>query len=119
MSHSLGGYLDLPHGQCNSLLLEHVVAYNFQAAPERFGAVAEAMGIDTRGMTSADIKKRLMLRIVQLKQAVGLEGKLGQLGVSNSDIPYLSRFAMQDPCIMTNPRKSEQRDVEVVYEEAL
>ncbi|MDX1456827.1 MAG: alcohol dehydrogenase-like regulatory protein ErcA [Marinobacter sp.] len=119
MAHSLGGYLDLPHGQCNSLLLDHVVAYNFQSAPDRFRIVAETMGIDTRGMTSAEVKKRLMARIVQLKKAVGLEGKLGQLGVSTSDIPYLSQFAMKDPCIMTNPRKSSQRDVEVVYEEAL
>ncbi|MDX1756803.1 MAG: alcohol dehydrogenase-like regulatory protein ErcA [Marinobacter sp.] len=119
MSHSLGGYLDLPHGQCNSLLLEHVVAYNFQSAPERFRLVADTMGIDTRGMNSAEVKKRLMARIVELKRAVGLEGKLGQLGVSNSDIPYLSQFAMKDPCIMTNPRKSSRRDVEVVYEEAL
>jgi len=26
---------------------------------------------------------------------------------------------MQDPCILTNPRSSTQRDVEVVYAEAL
>jgi len=36
-----------------------------------------------------------------------------------SDIPSLSGFAMQDPCILTNPRKSSLRDVQVVYEEAL
>lgn len=28
MAHSLGGYLDLPHGECNVLLLDHVVAFN-------------------------------------------------------------------------------------------
>ena len=26
MSHSLGGFLDLPHGECNSILLNHVIA---------------------------------------------------------------------------------------------
>ncbi|MBU1231849.1 MAG: iron-containing alcohol dehydrogenase, partial [Proteobacteria bacterium] len=50
MSHSLGGFLDLPHGECNSLLLEHVINYNFEAAPERFRIIAETLGIDTRGM---------------------------------------------------------------------
>ncbi len=119
MSHSLGGYLDLPHGLCNSLLLEHVVAYNFASAPERFKRIAEAMGIDTRGMLPAEVKTRLMTRIVTLKRAVKLESHLAALGVSSSDIPHLSRFAMQDPCILTNPRESCQRDVEVVYEEAL
>ena len=119
MSHSLGGYLDLPHGLCNAMLLEHVVAYNYNSAEDRFQRVAEAMDIDTRGMSRSEIKKRLMGRIITLKRAVGLEAKLAKLGVTISDIPYLSGFALQDPCIMTNPRKSSRRDVEVVYEEAL
>jgi alcohol dehydrogenase class IV len=29
LAHSLGGLLDLPHGQCNSILLEHVIALNY------------------------------------------------------------------------------------------
>jgi alcohol dehydrogenase len=29
----LGGYLDLPHGECNALLLEHVVRFNITEAP--------------------------------------------------------------------------------------
>lgn len=119
MSHSLGGFLDLPHGLCNAVLLEHVVAYNFHSAEERFRRVAEAMNIDTRGMSQAEIQKRLMSRIIQLKRTVGLEAKLSELGVRVSDIPSLSSFALQDPCILTNPRKSSLRDVQVVYEEAL
>jgi len=119
MSHSLGGFLDLPHGLCNAVLLEHVVAYNFRSAEGRFRRVAEAMNIDTRGMNQAEIQKRLMSRIIQLKHAVGLDAKLSELGVTLSDIPSLSGFALQDPCILTNPRKSSLRDVQVVYEEAL
>ena len=119
MSHSLGGFLDLPHGLCNAVLLEHVVAYNFHSAEERFRRVAEAMNIDTRGMSQTEIQKRLMSRIIQLKRTVGLEAKLSELGVRVSDIPSLSGFALQDPCILTNPRKSSLRDVQVVYEEAL
>ncbi len=33
MAHSIGGYLDLAHGECNALLLEHVVRFNIEAAP--------------------------------------------------------------------------------------
>ncbi|WP_100640861.1 alcohol dehydrogenase-like regulatory protein ErcA [Marinobacter salexigens] len=119
MAHSLGGFLDLPHGLCNALLLEHVVAYNFRSAEDRFLRVAQAMDIDTRGMSKPEIQKRLMNRIIQLKRKVGLEDNLANLGVSVSDIPSLSGFALQDPCILTNPRKSSLRDVQVVYEEAL
>jgi len=61
----------------------------------------------------------LMTRVIGLKTDVGLTQGLAASGVSLSDIPTLSRKALNDPCIVTNPRKSNQRDVEVVYEEAL
>ncbi|CDZ93953.1 alcohol dehydrogenase-like regulatory protein ErcA [Pseudomonas saudiphocaensis] len=119
MSHSLGGYLDLPHGLCNAVLVEHVVAFNFSAAPERFKVVAETLGIDTRGLTHSQVRDRLVAHLIQLKQSIGFSESLKLHGVNISDIPFLSRHAMQDPCILTNPRSSTQRDVEVVYAEAL
>ncbi len=119
MSHSLGGYLDLPHGLCNSILLDHVIDYNYPFAEDKFRIVAETLGIDTRGMQSKQVKQRLMQHVHQLKIDVGLTQRLKETGVSISDIPMLSGRALQDPCILTNPRKSKQRDVEVVYEEAL
>ncbi|WP_277987318.1 iron-containing alcohol dehydrogenase [Billgrantia tianxiuensis] len=119
MSHSLGGFLDLPHGLCNSLLLEHVVAYNFEAAPERFTRIAETLGIDCRGLNHGQVKVRLLDHLIELKRAVGLTGTLGRVGVSTSDVPFLARHALEDPCILTNPRRSGPRDVQVVYEEAL
>ncbi len=119
MSHSLGGYLDLPHGLCNAALVEHVVAFNFDAAPERFRLVAETLGIDCRGLPPPQVRARLVEHLIAFKQAVGFEETLRRHGVGSSDIPFLSRHAMRDPCILTNPRQSTQRDVEVVYGEAL
>ncbi len=118
MSHSLGGFLDLPHGLCNAMLLEHVIDFNYRHAEDRFKVVADAMGLDLRGLNSAEIRQRLMARVIGLKADVGLTQGLAESGVSLSDIPVLSRKALSDPCIVTNPRKSNQRDVEAVYEEA-
>ena len=119
MSHSLGGFLDLPHGLCNAMLLEHVIDFNYGEAEDRFKVIAQTMGMDLRGLSSIEIKQRLMTRVIGLKTDVGLTQGLAASGVSLSDIPTLSRKALNDPCIVTNPRKSNQRDVEVVYEEAL
>ena len=119
MSHSLGGYLDLPHGLCNAILLEHVIDFNYNAAQDKFKVVADTLGIDTRGMDRATVKQQLMNQVSGLKAEVGLTQRLKQAGVSSSDIPMLSHKALKDPCILTNPRKSNKRDVEVVYEEAL
>ena len=119
MSHSLGGYFDLPHGLCNAMLLEHVIDFNYSEADERFKVVASTMGIETQGLNSKQIQKSLMQRVIDLKQEVGLTQKLNESGVKVTDIPTLSDHALLDPCILTNPRKSNKRDVEAVYEEAL
>ncbi len=119
MSHSLGGYLDLPHGLCNAMLLEHVIDFNYKEAHERFKVVAETLGIDTRGLNTQQVQARLMNTVITLKKNVGLTQKMAETGVHISDIPMLSDHALLDPCILTNPRKSNKRDVAAVYEEAL
>ncbi|MGB0734198.1 MAG: alcohol dehydrogenase-like regulatory protein ErcA, partial [Pontibacterium sp.] len=119
MSHSLGGWLDLPHGLCNAMLLEHVMAYNFEAAPERFKALANVLDVDPRGMTDAQLKRALIQSVTDLKKSIGLGESLARYGVKVTDIPSLSSHALRDPCILTNPRQANQRDIEVVYEEAL
>lgn len=119
MSHSLGGYLDLPHGLCNAMLLEHVIAYNFPNAEERFKIVAQEMNIDIRGLSSKQVMHRLVQQVSILKQQVGITQTLSVNGVTLTDIPVLSEKALIDPCLITNPRPSNKRDLETVYEEAL
>ncbi|MFO7680150.1 MAG: alcohol dehydrogenase-like regulatory protein ErcA [Chloroflexota bacterium] len=119
MAHSLGGLLDLPHGQCNAVLLQHVVAFNYGASPERFAQVGQALGLDLRGMTTAKQKTAVISDINSLRQRVGVYHTLSQMGVSRSDITQLAQNALHDACMVTNPRRPNQRDIEVVYEEAL
>jgi alcohol dehydrogenase class IV len=119
MSHSLGGEKDAPHGECNAILLDHVIEFNFPASPERFERIAEAMGIDLRGMTPSAKKNALLEKVREIKSAAGLDLVLNRLGVSRSDLPILSDKALRDPCMMTNPRRPNRRDIEVIYEESL
>ena len=37
-------------GQCNALLLEHVVRFNISEAPDRYQQIGETIGLDMRGM---------------------------------------------------------------------
>ncbi|MBE0598400.1 MAG: iron-containing alcohol dehydrogenase [Desulfuromonadales bacterium] len=119
MAHSLGGYLDLAHGECNALLLDHVAEFNFSAAPERFERIGEALGLDLRGLNAGQRRRAILGRLRGLKQAVGLGRHLRELGVSLGDVGSLSRKALRDACLVTNPRRAGRRDLEVIYEEAL
>lgn len=118
MAHSLGGYKDLPHGECNAMLLPHVIDFNFPAAPERFRVIAEAMGIDCRGLNTREVRQRLLQAMMDLRSAVGIREHLGQKGIHIGDIPILSAKAVLDPCLVTNPKTATTRDIQVIYEEA-
>ncbi len=118
MAHSLGGFLDLPHGECISILLNHVIAFNYPSSVERYERIGQAIGLDLRGMSSKQIKNAILSRLSILRNAVGMERTLGQHGINPSDIPKLARNAIKDPCMATNPQRANQRDVEVIYEEA-
>lgn len=119
MAHSLGGLLDLPHGECNAILLEHVVGYNFPDASDRYMQIGKALGLKMAHVGVKDSKNQVMLRIRGLKERVGIQKTLKERGATVADIPLLAQKALQDPCMVTNPRVPNQRDIEVIYEEAL
>ncbi|MFZ5427328.1 MAG: alcohol dehydrogenase-like regulatory protein ErcA [Thermodesulfobacteriota bacterium] len=119
MAHSLGGALDLPHGECNAILLGPVVDFNFPSAPERYRNVARALGRDVDGLTDERAKEELLDAIRKLRAEVNLSRNLAELGVTKADIPKLAEMAMKDPCLLTNPRKPAQQDIEAIYEAAL
>jgi len=119
MAHSLGGYLDLPHGECNAILLDHVMAYNFPEAGERYVRIGEAMNLDLRGLSLKKKRTAILAEIGGLKKSAGIIHTLSDHGTSRSDVPHLAKKAIQDPCMVTNPMRPNQRDIEVIYEEAL
>jgi len=119
MAHSLGGLLDLPHGECNAILLEHVMSFNFPEVSERFLHIGKAMGLALAKKSITEKKAAILAEVTRLRKAVGIEQSLGQKGVHRTDVPELSQKAINDPCIVTNPRRPGQRDIEVIFEEAI
>ncbi|WP_136515092.1 alcohol dehydrogenase-like regulatory protein ErcA [Geomonas edaphica] len=119
MAHSLGGALDLAHGECNAILLDHVIDFNFDASPERFERIAQAMGLDLRGLPILQKKKLLIEHVRSLKAQAGVARTLAEVGVGVDDLKQYSEHALKDPCMATNPRRASKRDIEVVYEESL
>ena len=119
MAHSLGGYLGLPHGECNAILLDHVMDFNFERASDRYEKIGEAMNMDLRNMTTVEKKRAILSDIARLKKAAGISSSLGDRGARMGDIPILAEKALKDPCLVTNPRSANKRDIEVIYEQAL
>lgn len=119
MAHSLGGLLDLPHGECNALLLEHVVAYNYRTVPERCDLIGEIFGARLIDLQPMERCQAVVAALAAFKNRLGLQAGLGSRGVHSSDIPSLARKALADPCMATNPRRPRLADIENLYAEAL
>ncbi len=119
MAHSLGGLLNFPHGICNALLLDHVVSFNYAAAPERYDAIGMAMGLACNQGNPDDRLQALLQGIARLREAAGITTTIGGLGVSRNDLPQLAINAFNDPCSATNPRAATVQDIERIYGNAL
>lgn len=119
MAHSLGGLSDLPHGECNALLLEAVIDFNFDACPLRYESVYEAINPDYKQSQTGSIKEDLLSALKLLRSKLGITERLGDLGVTKDHLPALAEKAMQDPCLATNPREPLISDLEKIYEQAL
>jgi alcohol dehydrogenase class IV len=119
MAHSLGGSLDLPHGECNALLLPFVLDFNFQSAPERYLQVGEALGLSVKGLGEHAARAALVRGVLELRRQCGIDGGLRVRGVHTADLGPLATTAMDDPCNATNPREPHRGDLRALYAEAM
>jgi len=119
MAHSCGGLLDLKHGECNAILLDHVVGYNFDSAADRYRNIAKIFGLPVDTMTNEAVKEELILAIQRLKHILGIKNGLAARGVTAAELVSLAGKAMKDPCMVTNPRVPSADDIERVYGQAL
>ena len=125
MAHQLGGFYDLPHGECNAILLPHVSEFNLIAKMSRFVKIAELLGEDTVGLSEREAASLALSAIRQLSADVGIPSGLIALGekygkkVDAKDIDTMTGNAQKDACGMTNPRMVSDDDVRAIYKAAL
>ena len=109
-AHSLGGTLDLPHGECNSILLERVIDINYDFAKKRYDKIAALMGV-----TEGDIKTGLIKKISSLREAVGIPELIAFDRPSEEIIDTMTHGALGDPCMVTNPKPLTYEEVRDIY----
>jgi alcohol dehydrogenase len=119
LAHQPGATHNLPHGVCNAILLPVVENFNRPAAVERFARIAEAMGVNTKGMSTEEASVAAIDAIRTLSKRVGIPASLGELGVKPSDIEAWIAPALADPCTPGNPRAIDAAIVRALYTEAV
>jgi len=111
-AHALGAVNDLHHGLANALMIDTVLAWNFEAVPLKFDDLAQAVGLHGGG---AELVPWLRL----LKKQIGIHGGLAAHGVRPEQIERLAQLAASDFTNQTNPRAALQSDYERLLRQAM
>lgn len=118
LSYPLGGEYRVPHGVANSLLLPHVFRFNLPAMPDRYAAIAVALGCPAEASADATAAAGLA-RLADLSRRCGIPQRLRDVGVPAADLPRLAAESMKVTRLLrNNPRELTAADAERIYREA-
>ena len=113
MSHAAGRIPDLKlhHGTLNAVILPTVLRFNQTTSEEKYGRLAQAMGLKPGTDLAAAIET--------MNRDIGLPLGLRALGVDESMVDELVRFAATDLASRSNPRPATPEDYRRLFAEAM
>ncbi|HEX2177604.1 MAG TPA: iron-containing alcohol dehydrogenase, partial [Nocardioidaceae bacterium] len=75
ISHAVSAFYDTHHSLNNAIALPRVWAFNMPTQYQRFADIAEAMGVDTHGMTAPQAADAALAAAIRLLRDVGIPEK--------------------------------------------
>jgi alcohol dehydrogenase class IV len=115
MAHAMGGLYDAPHGLCNAIALVDVCKFNLSACPERFRIMANAAGIETKGLTDYKAGEKFIEAVQELKDELQITKRFADLGLKEKDLDGLAKFAAADICSEGNPKDVGFHEMRAVF----
>ena len=132
MGHKLGAYHHLAHGVTVGLVLDEVMRFNSAEVPNKMGTfpqydhphtlrryaqIAEALGI--QGENDEEKLEKLIQKIDELKEKVGMKKTIREYGISEEDflatLDEMSEKAFDDQCTGANPRYPLISEIKELY----
>ncbi len=120
---ALGAVYDLPHGDANAVMLPPVMRRNKPAIPERLAEIAQAMGVDTAGLSVDAAAEKAIEAVEALMDRIGMARSVSELArrcnasINPADIPELVSHAGADLCGAVNPIPYSSDDFKEIYEQ--
>ena len=132
MAHKLGAFHHLPHGVANALMINEVIKFNSAEVPTKMGTfpqydhphtlaryaeIADYLGLD--GQTNEEKVDKLINKINELKDAIGIKKSIKEYGIDEKD--FLNRLdemveqAFDDQCTGANPRYPLMSEIKEMY----
>lgn len=122
MSRPIGAYFHIPHGVSNAALLGVVMEFSLMGAPDRYADVAEAMGMNLKGLTTMEAAQAGSETVKSLIEKLQIP-TLGKLGVTREKLDQvvskMADDAIESGSPGNNPRKATKDEIIGLYYAAL
>lgn len=119
MAHVIGARHSVHHGTANAICLPHVMRFNNDELAARYRDVAEALGVDVRGLSDEAAGLRAADAVAALLTAVKLPSRLREVKVPESDLEACAEGSLADGAIVFNGKFAADKDLVLgVYREA-
>ncbi len=119
LAYPIGGIFHVPHGLSNSLVLPHVLEFNLPEAEQHYAELADIVVPQASGSDEARARA-LIVATQQTARMTGIETRLRQVGITESDLDRLADDAMlQTRLLGNNPRELTREHARAIYAAAL
>lgn len=118
MSRPIGACFHVPHGLSNAILLPLVMEFSCVAAPERFTRIAEAMGVETKGLPLMEAAQAAVTAVRRLCDDIKIP-RAHELKLKESEFmrmaPKMAEDALASGSPGNNPRRPTKEEIIEVY----
>jgi len=132
MAHKLGAYHHIPHGVANALLITLVMEFNASEVPAKMGTFPQyqyphtlaryaecARFCGVEGKDDAEVFKKFLVKVEELKKAVGIKATIKDYGVDEKyfldTLDEMVENAFDDQCTGANPRYPLFSEIKEMY----
>ncbi|MGE4298497.1 MAG: iron-containing alcohol dehydrogenase [Desulfovibrionaceae bacterium] len=117
LAHALGGMYDVVHGMAHSLLLPLVMRYNMPVCQKKMATMGRII-IGKELRTDEATALAGIEALEQLREEIGIPCRLREILPDKTLLPQVSRNAVKDTCLLTNPRPATWKNILNLYYEA-
>ena len=117
LAHSLGGMFDTLHGLVHPVLLPAVMRFNLPECIEKMADIGEVLLGRRLGSSEATALGGIE-KFEEFCESLEVGVHLKEIVRDKSELPNLCRMAVNDACLLTNPRKATCEDLLQICEGA-
>jgi len=120
MAHTLGMIANVPHGAACGLVLPSVMRFNVDFAAEKLALAAQALGVNTAGMSSREAALAAADAVEALMKTVGHPTRLREVGVTEDHLALAAFHAIADTATLFNARPvTDPTAIDTMYRQLL